>query len=58
MEALATKQDLGAAKRIGLSGHLHGATSLAADDSVLWPCVLWNDTRSAQQAAAMNSDPA
>ncbi|MFO1150638.1 MAG: xylulokinase [Alsobacter sp.] len=31
---------------IGLSGQQHGATLLAADGSVLRPCILWNDGRS------------
>lgn len=33
---------------IGLSGHMHGATLLGADNQVLRPCILWNDTRSSQ----------
>jgi xylulokinase len=42
---------------IGLSGHMHGATLLGADDAPLRPCMLWNDTRSFAQAAAMDVDP-
>ncbi|WP_102107077.1 xylulokinase [Oceaniglobus roseus] len=42
---------------IGLSGHMHGATLVGADDTVLRPCMLWNDTRSHRQAAAMDADP-
>ncbi|MEO0485383.1 MAG: xylulokinase [Pseudomonadota bacterium] len=42
---------------IGLSGQMHGATMLGADDRPLAPCILWNDTRSAAQAAAMDADP-
>ncbi|MGB0799196.1 MAG: xylulokinase, partial [Planktomarina sp.] len=42
---------------IGLSGQMHGATMLDADDCPLGPCILWNDTRSAKQATAMDSDP-
>lgn len=39
---------------IGLSGHMHGATLLDASDQVLRPCILWNDTRSASQASALD----
>ena len=44
-------------EHIGLSGHMHGATMLDAADDVLWPCILWNDTRSADQVRAMDADP-
>ena len=46
-----------AVRGIGLSGHMHGATLLGADDVVLRPCILWNDTRSHRQAAALDADP-
>jgi xylulokinase len=42
---------------IGLSGHMHGATLLDADDAVLRPCILWNDTRSHEEAAELDADP-
>jgi xylulokinase len=35
---------------IGLSGHMHGATLVGPDDRVLRPCILWNDTRSHEEA--------
>lgn len=35
-----------AVQGIGLSGQMHGATLLNADNEVLRPCILWNDTRS------------
>ncbi len=38
---------------IGLSGQMHGATLLDAQNHVLRPCMLWNDGRSAKQCAAM-----
>lgn len=38
---------------IGLSGQMHGATVLDADHNVLRPCILWNDSRSAPQCAAL-----
>jgi xylulokinase len=42
---------------IGLSGHMHGATLLDAADQVLRPCILWNDTRSHEEAAELDADP-
>ncbi|WP_373353394.1 xylulokinase [Pseudoroseicyclus sp. CXY001] len=56
--ALAAKADLGGLKGIGLSGQMHGATLLDAGDAVLRPCILWNDTRSAEEAAALDGQPA
>ncbi|HWD14446.1 xylulokinase [Pseudochrobactrum sp. sp1633] len=42
---------------IGLSGQMHGAVLLDAQDQVLRPAILWNDTRSHAQAARLDSDP-
>ncbi len=42
-------QQLAAVRGIGLSGHMHGATLLGADDKPLRPCMLWNDGRSEKQ---------
>ncbi len=42
-----------AVQGIGLSGHMHGATLLDADNQVLRPCILWNDTRSTQACAQL-----
>ncbi|TIX91496.1 xylulokinase [Rhizobium sp. P44RR-XXIV] len=50
-------KELAAVRGIGLSGQMHGATSLDADDKVLRPCILWNDTRSYHEAAALDADP-
>ncbi len=50
-------QALAAVKGIGLSGHMHGATLIDRDDKVLRPCILWNDTRSYKEAAALDADP-
>ncbi len=55
---LRSKSDLSAVKGIGLSGQMHGAIALDARDDVLWPAILWNDTRSASQAEMMDDDPA
>lgn len=50
-------KELAAVKGIGLSGHMHGATLLDAAHRVLRPCILWNDTRSHAEAAALDADP-
>ena len=42
---------------IGLSGHMHGATLVDAADQVLRPCILWNDTRTHVEAAALDQNP-
>lgn len=39
---------------IGLSGQMHGATLLDSDGAVLRPCIMWNDTRSQDQAARLD----
>lgn len=44
-------------KGIGLSGHMHGATLVDANGDVLRPCILWNDTRAAIQAATLDAAP-
>ncbi len=47
---------LAAVRAIGLSGQMHGATLLDAADTVLRPCILWNDTRSAAQCETLTRD--
>ncbi len=49
--------ELAAVKGIGLSGQMHGATLVDAANKVLRPCILWNDTRSFAEAAALDADP-
>jgi len=46
---------LKAVRGIGLSGQMHGATLLDGDGVVLRPCILWNDTRSGDQAARLDA---
>ncbi|MCB1358677.1 MAG: xylulokinase [Maritimibacter sp.] len=50
--------EIAALKAIGFSGQMHGATLLDKADQVLRPAILWNDTRSSREAAAMDADPA
>src|SRR5690606_39275242 len=49
--------ELTAVRGVGLSGQMHGATLLDAADRPLRPCILWNDTRSHAEAAALDADP-
>nr|WP_298687877.1 xylulokinase [uncultured Dongia sp.] len=46
---------MAAVRGIGLSGHMHGATLLDAQDRVLRPCILWNDGRAATECAEMEA---
>lgn len=57
LTALGAKVDLDGIEAIGLSGQMHGATLLDASDKVLRPSILWNDTRSAKEAAELDADP-
>ena len=57
LDALAASRSLSSVKGIGLSGQMHGATLLDAADEVLRPCILWNDTRSFEEAAELDADP-
>ena len=57
LAALASKADCSALAGIGLSGHMHGATLVGADDRPLRPCMLWNDTRSAVEAREFDTNP-
>ncbi|AXI47981.1 xylulokinase [Sulfitobacter sp. SK012] len=57
LRALAAKADCSGVAGIGLAGHMHGATLVDADGVPLRPCMLWNDTRSHAEAAAMDADP-
>ena len=50
-------QAIKAVRAIGLSGHMHGATMLDADDKPIAPCILWNDTRSHAEAALLDATP-
>lgn len=48
---------ISAVRGIGLSGQMHGATLLDESGKVLRPCILWNDTRSFREAAALDAKP-
>lgn len=46
---------LGRVRAIGLSGQMHGAVLLDAQDRVLRPAILWNDGRSHQECDALTA---
>ncbi len=54
IDSLAAKHpaEIAAVEGLGLSGQMHGATLLGADDRVLRPCILWNDGRSGRVRGA------
>ena len=41
---------------IGIAGHMHGATLLNKNGEILYPCILWNDTRSYKEASILDQD--
>lgn len=53
-ELRATHPGFADLRGIGVAGHMHGATLLDAEGAVLRPCILWNDTRSHVEAAALD----
>lgn len=57
LDSLAANHSLAEVRGIGLSGHMHGATLVDNADQPLRPCIMWNDTRSHAEAAAMDGDP-
>ncbi len=48
-------QALARLQAVGLSGQMHGATLLGADDAVLRPAILWNDGRSGAQCEHLSA---
>ena len=42
-------------KGVGIAGQMHGLVMLDENDEVIRPAILWNDGRSAQQTAYLNS---
>ncbi|MEM6757914.1 MAG: xylulokinase [Pseudomonadota bacterium] len=50
-----TYPDFARLKGIGVAGHMHGATLIDTDGTVLRPCILWNDTRAHAEAAGLDA---
>ncbi len=44
-------------KSIGVAGHMHGAVLLDKLHTPVRPCILWNDTRSYEEAQRLDSSP-
>lgn len=57
LDELASRIDMSCIAGIGLSGQMHGAVLLDGAGDVLRPCILWNDSRAAVEAAQMDADP-
>jgi len=55
VDALAAAHGLAGLRGIGLSGQMHGAVCLDADDRVLRPAILWNDGRAVAECAAIEA---
>ena len=55
IDALAKAHGLAGLRGIGLSGQMHGAVCLDADDAVLRPAILWNDGRSMAECAEIEA---
>lgn len=55
--ALRRAHDLAPLKGVAVAGHMHGAVALDAAGEVIRPCILWNDTRAAVEAAALDAAP-
>jgi xylulokinase len=52
---LGAQHALAQVRGIGLSGQMHGAVVLDAEDRVLRPAILWNDGRSGAECAALEA---
>lgn len=55
VSALAQQHALQEAKAIGLTGQMHGATVLDAQQNVIRPAILWNDGRSFTQCQQLEA---
>lgn len=56
MRALGAEHPLKGVKAIGLAGQMHGATLLDSKQRVLRPAILWNDGRSGEECALLESN--
>lgn len=46
--------DASQVRAIGCSGQMHGLVALDAQDNVIRPCILWNDSRTEEQVQYLN----
>ncbi|MBU9827707.1 xylulokinase [Rahnella perminowiae] len=56
VSALSQQHSLRGVKAIGLTGQMHGATLLDAQQKVLRPAILWNDGRSFSQCQQLEAE--
>jgi len=56
VSVLSQQHSLQGVKAIGLTGQMHGATVLDAQQQVLRPAILWNDGRSFSQCQQLETD--
>ena len=47
-------REFAAVQSVGLAGQMHGAVLLDAEDRVLRPCILWDDTRAAAECRELD----
>lgn len=57
LELKAGCADFAELRGIGVAGHMHRAVLLDDQGRVIRPCILWNDTRSHQEAAELDAMP-
>lgn len=55
VDAVAAQTSLAGLRGIGLSGQMHGAVLLDAEDRVMRPAILWNDGRAGAECAALEA---
>ena len=55
IDAVAGQHPLAGLRGLGLSGQMHGAVCLDAEDRVLRPAILWNDGRAMAECAAFEA---
>ena len=55
LEELLKDQDKAAVAGIGVGGQMHGLVALDRNDQVIRPAILWNDGRTAEETAWLNT---
>lgn len=55
VDTVAAQASLAGLRGIGLSGQMHGAVLLDAEDRVMRPAILWNDGRAGAECAALEA---
>lgn len=55
LKEIFTKINTNEIKGLGISGQMHGLVILGEDKSVLYPVILWNDQRTAEESEYLNN---